>query len=293
MTGTGTQADPYLVSTWEEFKTAVDTVNVYVALDPNATSKVMDANDANINPFSTSVRFQCDGIEGNGWTIRNLYFNGTGLSMISNAQTCTINNLYFENIVCNNGISSFLNAARATFNACRFTGIKYAGSQTAAIAAGSTTTSYRGKFSKCTFAFKVVGASAGSLFSGVDFTECNLNIISSAKATSGTRCDLFDHCTLENALILGGITLNGGGSIYMANASTVMKNVFAAVEINRPDGDTTVFYPGKATATSCIVKDLIGSGIAYYNGDNIQYVTAAQGKDAAYLSSIGFPVTEV
>lgn len=104
---------------------------------------------------------------------------------------------------------------------------------------------------------------------------------------------MFDHCTLENALILGGITLNGGGSIYMANASTVMKNVFAAVEINRPDGDTTVFYPGKATTTSCIVKDLIGSGITYYNGDNIQYVTAAQGKDAAYLNSIGFPVTEV
>lgn len=49
----------------------------------------------------------------------------------------------------------------------------------------------------------------------------------------------------------------------------------------------------KATATSCIVKDLIGSGITYYNGDNIQYVTAAQGKDAAYLNSVGFPVTEV
>ena len=26
---------------------------------------------------------------------------------------------------------------------------------------------------------------------------------------------------------------------------------------------------------------------------NIQYVTAAQGKDAAYLNGVGFPVTEV
>ncbi|CBL17803.1 hypothetical protein RUM_17360 [Ruminococcus champanellensis 18P13 = JCM 17042] len=79
----------------------------------------------------------------------------------------------------------------------------------------------------------------------------------------------------------------------MANASTVMKNVFAAVEINRPDSDTTAFYPGNATATSCIVSDLIGSGVTCNSGTNIQYVTAAQGKNAAYLNSIGFPVTEV
>lgn len=292
MTGTGTQADPYIVSTWEEFKTAVDTINVYVALDPSATSKVMDANDAKINPFSTSVRFQCDGIEGNGWTIRNLYFNGTGSSMISNLQTCTINNLYFENIVCNNGTSPFLSAPKATFTGCSFSGVKYTTSQTAALAAGSST-GYHGIFNNCTFAFKVVGESAGCLFSYCDFKECNFNIISSTNPASGTRCVLFSTCTLENSLLRGSIVLKGGGSTYLAYTNSTVKNVFAAVELSTPEGGTASFYPGNADATSCIVSDLIGSGITYYNGDNIQYVSAAQGKNAEYLASIGFPVVGV
>ena len=70
-----------------------------------------------------------------------------------------------------------------------------------------------------------------------------------------------------------------------------MKNSFIAVEITNTSEYTIGLYPVKATATSCIVKDLIGTGITYYNGDNVQYVTAAQGKSGAYLNSVGFPVT--
>ena len=94
----------------------------------------------------------------------------------------------------------------------------------------------------------------------------------------------------------GSITLSGtgnGGLLYITDGNKPMKNSFIAVEITNTSEYTIGLYPVKATATSCIVKDLIGSGITCTSGSNIQYVTAAQGKDAAYLNSIGFPVTEV
>ena len=52
-------------------------------------------------------------------------------------------------------------------------------------------------------------------------------------------------------------------------------------------------YPGSATAATCLVSDLIGSGISYYNSTNVYWVTSEQGKSAAYLNGIGFQVTEV
>ena len=70
-----------------------------------------------------------------------------------------------------------------------------------------------------------------------------------------------------------------------------MKYSFIALEITNTSEYTIGLNPVKATATSCIVSDLIDSGITCNSGSNIQYVTVAQGKDAAYLSSVGFPVT--
>lgn len=292
MNGTGTQEDPYIVSTYADFCTAIDTADAYIELDPASSSKVIDANDEGVNPFSSGIRLQCTSIKGNGWRIRNLYFNGNGLPMLNNTKTCTIDNLHFENIVCNNGATPFLIAPNATFTGCSFAGVKYATSQAAALAAGSST-GYHGIFNNCTFAFKVVGESAGCLFSYCDFKECNFNIISSTNPASGTRCDLFSTCTLENSLLRGSIVLKGGGSTYLAYTNSTVKNVFAAVELSTPEGGTASFYPGNAAATSCIVSDLIGSGVTYYNGTNVQYVSAAQGKNAEYLASIGFPVVGV
>lgn len=292
MTGTGTQADPYIVSTFADFRTAINQVDVYVELDPGSSSKVIDANDEGVNPFSNNIQLQCASIKGNGWRIRNLYFNEPGSAMITNAQTCTIDNMHFENIVCNNGASPFLNAARATFTGCSFSGVKYTTSSATALAAGSST-GHHGIFNNCTFAFKVVGESAGCLFSYCDFKECNFSIISSTNPASGTRCDLFSACTFENSLLRGSIVLKGRGSTYLAYTNSTVKNVFAAVVLSTTEGGTASFYPGNAAATSCIVSDLIGSGITYYNGTNVQYVTAAQGKNAEYLASIGFPVVGV
>ena len=42
MTGTGTQTDPYMVSDWEEFVTAVGKTDVYVECSKNA---VWDMNN--------------------------------------------------------------------------------------------------------------------------------------------------------------------------------------------------------------------------------------------------------
>ena len=129
-----------------------------------------------------------------------------------------------------------------------------------------------------------------------DFTDCNFMLDMPFTVESGRRVNLFSYSGLEDCLMRGSITLSGtgnGGLLYITDGNKPMKNSFIAVEFTNTSEYTIGLYPVKATATSCIVKDLIGSGITYYNGDNIQYVTAAQGKDAAYLNSVGFPVTEV
>ena len=120
-----------------------------------------------------------------------------------------------------------------------------------------------------------------------DFTDCNFMLDMPLTVEGGRRGNLFSYSGLEDCLMRGSITLSGTGNsglVYITDGNKPMKNSFIAVEFTNTSEYTIGLYPVKATATSCIT---------YYNGDNVQYVTVAQGKSVAYLNSIGFPVTEV
>ena len=149
----------------------------------------------------------------------------------------------------------------------------------------------------CTFAMQAQGSGIPyGIATRCDFTDCNFMLDMPLTVEGGRRVNLFSYSGLEDCLMRGSITLSGTGNsglVYITDGNKPMKNSFIAVEFTNTSEYTIGLYPVEATATSCIVKDLIGSGITYYNGDNIQYVTVAQGKDAAYLNSVGFPVTEV
>lgn len=296
-TGTGTQADPYIVSSWADFKTAIAASGAYVSLDPDASSKVIDLNGSDTNPVTDRLDFNCASLEGNGWRIRNLYFSSTADHLLNSGTSCNheIKNLHFDNLVCNNGAKSLLCMPKSTLTACSFTGVKYIATGCYPIAAGST--SYSCTIKSCTFAMQQLGSGIlYGLATRCDFTDCNFMLDMPFTVEGGRRGNLFSYSVLEDCLMRGSVTLSGTGNnglLYITDGNQPMKNCFIAVEFTNTSEYIINLYPVKATATSCIVSSLIGSGITYYNGDNIQYVTAAQGKNAAYLNSVGFPVTEV
>ena len=296
-TGIGTQTDPYIVSSWADFKTAIAASGAYVVMNPDATTKVIELNGSDTNPVTDRLDFNCASLEGNGWRIRNLYFSSTADHLLNSDTGCNheIKNLHFDNLVCNNGAKSLLCMPKSTMTACSFTGMKYFAAGAYLLVAGSSTHSMTCK--SCTFAMQAQGSGIPyGIATRCDFTDCNFMLDMPFTVEGGRRGNLFSYSGLEDCLMRGSLALSGTGNsglLYITDGNKPMKNSFIAVEFTNTSEYTIGLYPVKATATSCIVKDLIGSGITYYNGDNIQYVTAAQGKDAAYLNSVGFPVTEV
>ena len=297
MTGTGTQTDPYIVSSFADLRTAAGTGGAYVEMDPNASTKIMDINDLGINPVTQRLNINCASLKGNGWRIRNLYYSSdTDHFLVSNINANTqVSDLHFDNLVCNNGAKSLLNMTKTTLTGCSFTGVKYFATGAYLLAAGNS--AYRTTCESCTFAMQAQGSGITSGIATLcDFTDCNFMLDMPFTVEGGRRGNLFINSGLADCLMRGSVTLSGTGNnglLYITDGNGPMKNSFIAVEFTNTSEYTIGLRPVKATATSCIVKDLIGSGITYYNGDNIQYVTAAQGKDAAYLNSVGFPVTEV
>ena len=297
-TGTGTQADPYIVSTLADLRTAAGTAGAYVEMDPDASTKILDLNGSAANPVTQRLDINCTSLAGNGWRIRNLYFSSTSDHFLVSTTTAAtqVSDLHFDNLVCSNGAKSLLSMANTTLTGCSFTGVKYFAAGAYQLVAGSSTHSMTCK--SCTFAMQAQGSGIPyGIATRCDFTDCNFMLDMPFTVAGGTRGNLFSYSSLVDCLMRGSIALhctaNGNGLVYITDGNKPMKNSFIAVEFTNTSEYTIGLYPVKATATSCIVKDLIGSGITYYNGDNIQYVTAAQGKDAAYLNSIGFPVTEV
>ena len=174
-----------------------------------------------------------------------------------------------------------------------FTGVKYFAAGVYLLAAGSSTHSMTCK--SCTFAMQAQGTGISfGIADRCDFTDCNFMLDMPFTVEGGRRGNLFSYSGLEDCLMRGSVTLSGTGNnglLYITDGNQPMKNCFIAVEFTNTSEYTINLYPVKATATSCIVSSLIGTGITYYNGDNVQYVTAAQGKNVAYLNSVGFPVT--
>ena len=73
MTGTGTQADPFIVDNWPDFVTAVGTYDAYVEFPDGGG--VIDMN--NVAPTGIpEITLACASIEGNDWIIQNLYCKG-------------------------------------------------------------------------------------------------------------------------------------------------------------------------------------------------------------------------
>lgn len=97
MTGTGTQADPYIVDTWPDFVAAVGTSGAYVEVAPET---FWDMND--ISPEGVTIDWNCTSLQGNGAVIaRPTVLEGNLINIAGSCQN--IENIRIEKAIVNNG----------------------------------------------------------------------------------------------------------------------------------------------------------------------------------------------
>lgn len=101
MTGTGTKTDPYIVSDWEEIKTALTENNAYIKCEPNL---MIDWNNIDPNGQLEQINVKCAEFDGNGLIISGLFRDLNNKSFIYvSSGVLLIKNLQIINFQINTG----------------------------------------------------------------------------------------------------------------------------------------------------------------------------------------------
>lgn len=314
MNGTGTQADPYQVTTVAEFYEAVADHNSecpYVKLMND-----IDFNDYNYwNLKSTEINFT--EFDGQNHVIKNIFFKDINkLFYVSTTYNIsrTLKNTIFEVIKFDSIISScFINfnsfgvenfIVNCEFRAKMFS---YKASASPLIMAGNNwrilncvfNIDYYDAGYANTSIIQVSSGSAGNPY--MDNCEVNINLYIYINTTNNTPINIFagggsyvgyfrnialfinTHCS-SSTTTRPVYIFNGGKA---SNISLVLQN----------KGEQDLYYLYFAALNSnslegiCIYdKDILGTTTQRYSNSNIKALTTEQMKDPEYLNSIGFPI---
>lgn len=273
ITGTGTQADPYVVTTWDELLSVSDTDGVYIDLPDNA---VYDMND--FYPEGIAETIQLRGfINGNGATIKNAAYRGgaCAFKMSGNSNYGSIKNLNFANFRLQAtytgasllGTDNGEYSGRA-FELCRFSGrIEVLSGDYCAISRGG----YQAEHYRCSYNIEAIGQTSIDTGNyGAISRYCRIEI-----NNVGGQYPFY--VSPDNSYITGHV-----GSLYMIRVDSrgAYESVMDATVETRIGMETGT--PIKVLVNTDKYSGTLPSG---YLG-----CTTAQLRDAAYLHSIGFPV---
>lgn len=114
MTGTGTQADPYIVDNWTDFVTALKTDTAYIRLSAD-----IDMNETYPQGISSTISVTAYSVNGNGFGIYNLRAKSRLFSTTNNNR-CYFSNIDFLKLINDSGEFWY---GHFSFQNCRFTGV--------------------------------------------------------------------------------------------------------------------------------------------------------------------------
>lgn len=290
MLGTGTQADPYQITTVAEFRSMNDSTAYFKLMND------LDVNDSEWASGWTEATVEFLEFDGNGHEIRNINcpsMNSNGILYSSSAaRTATIKNTNFLNIVMVGRNGTFYNS-------------------------GVSSTSFYVHFLNCKFSFFCnipTNSKAYSLFgherANVKLSECAVTItgtigmIITSYASSAVvvlqNCAFYMDCDITYASALFGsfsydnkraVNVYVTGKLRFATSTPYMfsqayTQCYVACEIT---STSTVKFTSGTSATTCFYdKEL--AGITMEAQTNVHALTTAQCKDKDYLNSIGFLV---
>ena len=258
MTGTGTQNDPYIVSTWEEFVAQIATSGAYVKIADNTVWDMNTIAPEGINQ-NTVLGIYCN-LDGNGAIIKNL--RGTGSTFLSVGNTTK--NLYIEDFyytTTSSGSKLVSTMSATTMIGVTLNGIVTGDSNTYAIQMGHQS-------------MEVKRCSMNVIFDiGTDHT---VMFQGNYRDSNGNRENCHFKFDLTNAKVYTSYPIGYNNSL---------------IEIVRNSNDTGIYYN---QAKSTIIRYDIGTerevNQVYAASGTLTEVTDTQLKDAAYLASIGFPI---
>lgn len=265
MTGSGIQADPYIVDNWTDFMT-IDTNSAEIFVRwADAENNMIDFNDIQPEGFSETVNFPAY-VDFNGWTLRN--FHSTANQAIKINRGNSIENLIFENFYTTS--QDLMHGAFLLKN-CIFSGI--------AQPAGNVILFGGCGLQSCSLNIRINIKGNVTILSGGGFSSpktqiTNSDIILDISCKGLTICENL----IKNSRISGKIQADTS-SITLGNSSS-MSNVFN-LESNCPlkysSSAISIFNSDISEKSSDSNKNFIG-------------VNSEQLKNAEYLYNIGFPI---
>lgn len=301
MTGTGTQNDPYIISDWTDFITAVGTSGAYVEFPKNLVSTsdtdvdpnklytdeygvvqtnvqpadlsnlyentfVLDANSDDGFPggITTHIQIRCASINGFGGYIKNLASSSDGI-------------LGFYSVTQVTGIASL----NINLEGYMFFGAVWSGGYN--------------QINKCIFAGRLVSDNYAFInthyfkFNSCAFTLDLWGSMAALTSDATGKLSTFDICRIQltktdtssSSLVINVLANNSYITGSLTAPLKILDSVYTVIDIETPQ--ITASYSGQSNTLANSDKC---SNISSY----LTQVTTAQLKDAAYLSSIGFPI---
>ena len=261
MTGTGTQADPFIVDNWADFVTAIGTSSAYVEF---AEDTVIDMDDDYSTGISSTININCTQIDGKGSIIKNLYLTGGAYFYFQSSFTLKNINLLDMRREYNSGFT-FSFYTSGTFLNCAISGSFCGG----AMFRADDSNSY---LSCCSVTAQL---QAGCKFAENGYyndSRC-LHISNSNVKIEGNPALSDRSLVLNNTMLCGKLPTR---YFYRIDSSIIDCDV--------PDNTAVTASYSKGYINS----DLFGTGVTV--DSHFTALTDAQIHDAGYLFSIGFPI---
>ncbi len=261
MTGTGTQADPYIVDSWPDFVTAVGTSGVYVEVVPGTTWNMNDIAPEGVD----GVEFYCVYFDGKGITIKNLRL----LDRIYHKTSCTVKNMKLLDTLVEK--SSLLrtegNAVTVNYEDCVISTLSSASE------AVIKTTEYANKlyFRRCGITVRAEKALfCSNSYGGTQpwFVDSHINYIGYSLTNQHTS---YAGIRLQNSFVAG--SFGKYCDVHESSNSIINAQGEQVLNVN-------------GTVSNVFVNSDMAESIA----SSLTSVTDAQMRDAAYLASLGFPI---
>lgn len=316
MTGTGTQNDPFIPNTWDDFVTAIGTSGAYVELpieliktsdDEVKNGKLYFDSQGNriatpiqselsnyyennfkfdmnvVNPLGVLIGFNNCHVNGNGASIVNLYVPDDNTGVRITDGTVYLQNINFLNIYCDNNSNKGVFSCADNSRNYELTNVQFQGFINRGVMMGSAGGSVK-KHTSVTF----------SLIFGRNAKFCPAKLDDTNKYYSFCLFDFYGNPTY--------LFDDSNGNRFL--------NCKMTGELFGTYGGVRPLFPSSSNATTCVIDlDVTNySGVYFeYNGSNpyiintdklssgttyrgLTGVTTQQLEDASYLRSIGFPV---
>lgn len=271
ITGTGTSANPYVVTTWAELASKTSETGVYIKLGNN-----IDMNTEYPEGLTSGLTVNCAQIDGDGKTVKNLYLK-SGSLITCDGRDSTWKNTQLLNWEIGNGS----NAASITDN-------------------GYTYGTYT--FSQCKLSGRLDGGSGNktsflAATGRIKFYRSSINFQMTANtSTFDMSADWRNCCTMEYCNV--NFTGETDETLNIVLVNSYIKGSLASATLNAtryPDGQVSTYSvldisAAAFTANSATNLVLANSEKCSNIGQYLTSVTSAQLTSAAYLESIGFPI---